>query len=179
MFTYLRCCILFTFSSRYWVSISCWLKDTRLISNKTKNNNCSSSRGQVFSLGICLTRLTIPRSAEFIQRISFFFSQRSLRGIILEFGFLSYPKLWSWFFNEQKQPLMHLHPLRNKWQLIMRLHPVMNDRQLTYFRSLKNYHALIFVGGFSLNTNHSHWFASPLTHTWLIESEVLPCLSHL
>ena len=67
-----------------------------LISDKTKINNCSSSCGQVSSLGICLTRLTIPWSAEFIQMISFFFS---LRGIILEFGFLSYPKLRSWFFH--------------------------------------------------------------------------------
>ena len=33
---------------------------------------------------------------------------------------------------------MHLHPLRNTWQLTIRLHPVMNEQQLTYFRSLKN-----------------------------------------
>ena len=42
--------------------------------------------------------------------------------------------IWvSWFFNKQRQLLMRLHPLRNKWQLIMCLHSVMNERQLTYF----------------------------------------------
>ena len=63
----------------------------------TKMNNFSFSRGQVCSLGIRLTRLTIPWSAEFIQVISFF-PLHSLLGIILEFWFLSYPKLCSWFF---------------------------------------------------------------------------------
>ena len=85
--------------------------------------------------GIHLTRLTIPRRAEFIRVISFFFSLRSLRGIILEFGFLSYPKLRSWFYNVQRQ-------------LLMRLHPMMNERQLSHFRSLKIYHMLIFSGIF-------------------------------
>ena len=127
----------------------------------------------------------------FIQRISFFFSLCSLHGVILEFGLLQYLKLCSCFFNEQRQLLMCLHPLRNKrkhimcphpltttWQLIMRLHSVMNERQLIYFCSLKNYHVLVF-GGFSLNTNCGRRSASPLTHTWLIESEVFPRLSHL
>ena len=93
---------------------------------------------------------------EFIQKISFFFSLCSLRGIILEFGFLPYFKLCSWFFNEQRQLFMRLHPLRKQkhtmcphpltttWQLFMCLHLVMNKRQLTYFRSLKNNHVLFF-----------------------------------
>ena len=37
--------------------------DTRLISDKTRIDFCPFLRGQVFSLGIRLTRLTIPRSA--------------------------------------------------------------------------------------------------------------------
>ena len=39
------------------------------------------------------------------------------------------------------------------WQLFMRLHPVMNERPLTYFRSLKIYHVLIF-GGIFLDTKY-------------------------
>ena len=149
------------------------------LADKTKIDNCYSFHGQVFPLGIRLMRFTILRSAEFIQRISFF-SLRSLRGIILELVFLSYPKLRSWFFNEQRQFLMRLHPLRNKWQLIMHLHPLMDERQLTSFRSFKIHHVLALFGGFFLSTNYGRWFASPLlTHTWLIENDVLPCLSHL
>ena len=132
-------------------------------------------------------RLTIPWSAEFIQRISFFFSWHSL-----EFGLISYPKLCSCFFSEQKQLLMRLHPLRNtwqlfmrlqpvmnEWQLTMRLHPVMNERQLTYFHSLKNSPRVDFFGGLFLGTNHGRRFASPLTHTWLLESEALLRPYHL
>ena len=137
--------ILFSFFFRYWVSITRYYEDSRLISDKTRINYCSFSRGQDFSLGIRLTKLTIHRSLNsFKGEVFSLFSRGSLRGIILEFGFLSYPKLCSWFFNEQRQLLMRLHPLRNKqkhimcphplmttWQLFMRLHPVMNERQLT------------------------------------------------
>ena len=63
------------------------------------------------------------------------------------------------------------------WPLSMRLHPMMNERQLTYIHSLKNY--FDFFGIFSLGPNHGRRFASPLTHTWLIGSEVISCLSHL
>ena len=73
---------------------------------------------------------------------------------------------------------MRLHPLTTTFQLIMRPHPVMNKRQQTYFHSLKNYYVLTF-GRFSLNTNCGRRCASPLIHTWLRESEVLPCLSYL
>ena len=38
---------------------------------------------------------------------------------------------------------------------------------------------LIFFGGFFFSTKHSRRFASPQTHTWLTESEVLPCPYHL
>ena len=79
--------ILLSFFFRYWVSI------TRLISDKTRINYCSFPRGQVFPLGIRLTRLTMSRSAGSFKREvrSFLFSQGSLRGIILEFGFLHIP----------------------------------------------------------------------------------------
>ena len=73
---------------------------------------------------------------------------------------------------------MRLHPLTSTFQLIMHPHPVMNKRQQTYFHSLKNYYVLTF-GRFSLNTNRGRRSASPLIQTWLIESEVLPCLSYL
>ena len=36
-----------------------------------------------------------------------------------------------------------------------------------------------FFGGLFLGTKYGRGFASPLTHLWLIESEILPCLSHL
>ena len=73
---------------------------------------------------------------------------------------------------------MRLHPLTTTFQLIMHPHPVMNKRQQTYFHSLKNYYVLTF-GRFSLNTNRGRRSVSPLIQTWLIESEVLPCLSYL
>ena len=147
MITYLEFCgiysLLFFLSFLGFYNFS--VEETRLISDKTKIDNCLFPRGQVFPLVIRLTRLTIPWSAEFIQRISLF-SLPSLRGIILEFGLLTYPKLCSWFFTEQRQLLMRLHHLRNKWkhimcphlvmnerQLFMRLYTLMNDRQLTYF----------------------------------------------
>ena len=44
------------------------LVNTRLISNKTKINDCLFPRGQVFFFGICLTRLTIPRSLNSFKR---------------------------------------------------------------------------------------------------------------
>ena len=52
-------------------------------------------------------------------------------------------------------------------------------RQLTSLCSLENHHVLAFFGCFFLSTNHGRGFASPLTHTWLIESEVLPYSYHL
>ena len=79
------------------------------------------------------------------------------------------------------QLIICLHPLTNKWPFIMRLYPVMNKRQLTSVCSLEIHHVLAFFVfcGFFLSTKHSHKFASPLMHTWLIESEVLPCPYHL
>ena len=50
-------------------------------------------------------------------------------------------KLCFWFFNEQRQLLVRLHPVTTTWQL-------------TYFRSLKNDHVLIFLGGFFLSTKY-------------------------
>ena len=61
----------------------------------------------------------------------FLFSQCSLRGMTLEFGFLSYPKLCLQFS-------------MNKRQLLMCLHPSMNKQQLLSFRSLKIFHVLAF-----------------------------------
>ena len=151
MCTYLEF-ILFFFFFRYWVSITHWWKDTGLILDKTKIDNCLFLRGLVFSLGIRLTRLPYLGVLSSLQVISFF-SLHSLRGIILEFGFLSYPKLCSWFFNEQRQLLMCLHFVKNERLLTMCLHPVMNKWQLTYFCSLKIYHVLIF-GSIFLDTKY-------------------------
>ena len=112
---------------------------------------------------------------EFIQmKIVFSFSHGSLHGNILEFRFLSYPKLCSWFSTKKRQLLMCFHPFTTSWQLFMCLLPVMNEQQPTHFRSLKSYQLLTF-GGFSLNTNRGRKSASPLTHAWLIGSEALPC----
>ena len=116
---------------------------------------------------------------EFIQRRRFFFSLMVLcAALFWNLGFFHIPNYVLGFSTNKRQLLMRLHPLTTTWQLFMRLYPVMNDQQLTYFRSLKNYHVLV-SGDFSLNTNRGRRSASPLTHTWLIESNVLPCLSHL
>ena len=79
--------------------------------------------------------------------------------------------------NKRKR-IMCPHPLTTNWQLYMHLHPVINERLLASFRSLKIHHVLAFFGGFFLSTNHGRRFASPLTHTWLIENEVLACPHH-
>ena len=64
--------ILFSFSSRYWVSITRF-QDTRLISDKTKIHYCLFPCGQLFSLSIHLTRLTIPRMASSFKGEAFSF----------------------------------------------------------------------------------------------------------
>ena len=70
------------------------------------------------ALGIRLTKLTIPRSANSFKGDAFSFSACSLCGMTLEFGFLPYPKLY--------------------------LHFPTNKGQLPSFRSLKNDHVLAF-----------------------------------
>ena len=60
--------ILLSFFFRYWDSITCWWKDTRHISDKNRINYCSFPRGQVFPLGIRLTRLTMSRSVGSFKR---------------------------------------------------------------------------------------------------------------
>ena len=67
------------------------------------------------------------------------------------------------------------HPVMNEPQLTMRPQPLMNEQQLNYFRGLKNYHVLIYLAVPSSVPNMVKGSASPLTHTWLIESEVLQC----
>ena len=57
---------------------------------------------------------------------------------ILEFGFLSYPKLCSWFFDEQKATPYASSSFHDYMATIIRLHPVMNKWQLTKFPSFKN-----------------------------------------
>ena len=124
---------------------------------------------------------------EFIQRISFFFSQHGFENL----GFFHISNYVLGFSTNKRQLLMRLHPLTTKWQhimcphslmttwpLFMRLHPVVNERRLTQSNSLKNYHVLVF-DCFSLNTNRDRRSSSLPTHTWLIECEVPPCLSHL
>ena len=83
-----------------------------------------------------------------------------------------------------RQFIRCLHPLTTRWQLMMCLHPLTTKWQLTSLRNLKIHHVLaffffFFFGGFFLGTNHGRRFAFPLTHRWLIESEVLPCPYHL
>ena len=108
----------------------------------------------------------------------FLFSLGSLRAIILEFWVSSVSQIMSSFSTNKRQLLMCLYLSTTKWQL-MRLHPVMNKWLLNSVCSLKIHHMLAFFGCFLLSTKHSRRFASPLTHTGLIESEVLPCLYHL
>ena len=100
-----------------------------------------------------------------IQKISFSFlsgfSARHYFGIWVS----SYPKLCSWFFDEQRQFLMRLHHSRNK-------------RQLTYLPLSENSPRADFLGGLFLGTKYGRRPASPPTHTWLIESEALPRLHH-
>ena len=76
------------------------------------------------------------------------FSARSLRGIVLEFVFLSYPQImflvFQWAkatpcttpcasssFYDHMATLMRLHPVMNGRQRTMSLHPVMKVRQRT------------------------------------------------
>ena len=115
----------------------------------------------------------------FIQKINSFFSLRVLcMALFWNLGFF-HIQIMSSFSTNKRQLLVCLH-LSGTWQLFMRLHSVMNEWQLSSFRSFKIHHVLALFGGFFLSTNHGRRFASlPLTHTWLIESEVLPCLSHL
>ena len=87
----------------------------------------------------------------------------------------------------KQQLIIHLHPVMNKWQLLMCLHPLTTKWQLIMsspfdkksFCSLKIPHMLAFFGSFFLSTNHGRRFASPLSHTWLIQNEVFPCPYHL
>ena len=103
----------------------------------------------------------------FIQRRSFFFSsQCSLRGMILEFGFVPYPKLCLYFSTNQKTTAYVSHPSTNK-------------RQLLSFHSLKNYHMLAFWQFIPPYQSWSQVCFSPPMHTWPIESGVLTCPCHL
>ena len=110
----------------------------------------------MFTLCIRLTRLAIPRSTGSFkaEALSFLsgFSARHCFGI------------WVSFISQ-----------------ITCLHSPANKSQLTSLRNLKiHYVFFCFLGGgFFLSANHGHRFASPLTHTWLIESGVLPCPSQL
>ena len=106
--------ILFFFSSRYSVCIPRWWKDTHLISDKTRINSYSFPRGQDFPLGIRLNETYHVSEYWFIQKISSFFSLRVLCvALFWNLGFF----ICYWFFAEQRQFLMCLHPSRNKRQL--------------------------------------------------------------
>ena len=123
-------------------------------SDKTKINYCLFPRGQVFSLGIRLTRLTIPRSANlFIGEAFYFLSVFSVRH---DFG------IWVSLVSQ-----------------IMCLHSLTNKRQLVCFRSLKIYHVLAFWPFIPPHQSWSQVCLSPLTHTWLIEIGILSWLCHL
>ena len=116
----------------------------------------------------------------FIQRISFFFSLWILcAALFWNLGFFHIPNYVLGFSTNKRQLLMRVRPLRNKQKFIMCPHPLTTTWQLNHFYSFKIHHMLaFFFSCFFLSTNHSHRFASPLTHTWLIEIEVFPCLSH-
>ena len=135
---------------------------TRLISDKTKINISIFLREQAFSLGIHLMRLTIFRSAG------------SFKGEALSFlsGFSArhYFGIWVSFHIQ----ITCLHTPTKKRQLIMCIHPLINKWQLINLRSLKIHKVLALGGCFFLSTTHGRRFASPPTHTRLIESEVLP-----
>ena len=103
----------------YWAAITCWLRDVRLISDKTKINYILFPNGQVFFLGIRLTRLTIPRSLNSFKGEVFSFL--SVFSAQYDFG------IWVSSISH----IMWLHSPTKKWQLFS-------------FRSLKNYHVLAF-----------------------------------
>ena len=109
----------------------------------------------------------------------FFFSQGSLCVILLEFGFLSYPKLRVFTLRRSNGNSLCVFTLRR-----------LNGNSLSVF-------TLWWINGnwlvsvvwkftmcwlfwrFFLITSHGRKFASLLTHTWTRENEVLPCPYHL
>ena len=116
MFTYLEFCRIFSFL--FFFSLlgghNTLIENARLISDKTKINYCIFPCGQVFSLGICLTRLNTPRSANSLKEMLFLFSQCSLRSMTLEFlfFFFTHPKLCL-PSPTNKGPLVSLRSLKN------------------------------------------------------------------
>ena len=132
-----------SFFFHYWVSITRWWKDTRLISDKTRIKD--------LSFGYSFNETYHVSECWFIQKVSSFFFLRVLCAALF----------WNLgFFISQRQFLLCLHPSRNK-------------RQLSYFPWFENSPRVDFFSGLSLGTKYDQGFASPLTHTWLIESEVL------
>ena len=127
MFTYLKFCgvysLLFSFF-RYWVSITCWSKDTCLISDTTRINYFSFSCGQVFSLGICL--MMPPYLGVWVH------SKEKLFSFLSGFSAQHYFGIWVFsisqimflVFQWTKATPMRLHPLRNKRKHIMCPHPL-------------------------------------------------------
>ena len=137
--------------------------DTHLISDKIKINYCLFPCGQVFSLGIRLMRLTIPRSPSSFKGEAFsFLSVFSAWHDFWNLGFFRIPNYVLSFSINKRQLLMCLHPSTNKWQLFS-------------FRSLKNYHVLAFWPFIPQYQSWSLVCFSPPTHTWPIVSGVLPC----
>ena len=169
MLTYLRFCGVY---SLFFFLSSLGFHNTLVegytsISDKTKIDYCLFPRRQVFSLGIRLTRLTIPRSAGL--------SKGEALSFLSGFSAWHYFGIWVSFISQ----ITCLHSPTKKQQLLMCLHPLTTKWRLTGLRSLKIHLVLAFFGSFFLSTHYSRRFASPLTHTWLIESEVLPCPYHI
>ena len=121
----------------------------------------------------------------------FLFSQGSLRGIILEFGFLHIPNYVLCFSTNKGNSLcifisrringnylMHLLPVKKERRQNMHLNPVMNEWQLTYLPSSENSPRADFLGGLFLGIKYGRRPASPPTNTWLLESEALPRQHH-
>ena len=93
----------------------------------------------------------------------FLFSQGSLRGIILEFGFLHIPNYVLGFSTNKGNSLCVFIPwgINGNWLISV----------------VWKFTTCWFFGRALLGTKYGRVFASPVTHTWLIGSEVLPCLS--
>ena len=116
-----------------------------------------SYRGQVFSLGIRLTRLTIPCPVHSEHKLLLFsaFSARRYFGIWISFIFQI---IFLVFQRTKATPYASssceewtatiLCIFTQQWlngAYLICLHSVMNEQRLSYFRRLKNHHVLDFL----------------------------------
>ena len=162
----------------HWVFTTCWSKDTRLISDKTRINYCSFSRGQVFYLGIRLTRP--PYLGVWVHSKDKLFSFLCVlcTGLFWNLGFFRISN-YVLGFSKNRGNFLCVFIL---WQVhfnslcVLTLWWINGNKLISIVWKITKCWLLAV---FSLNTNRGRRSASPLIHTWLIESEVLPCLSYL